>query len=322
MRKRLGAALAILAVPLLCAQAATAATEVGGNCVANASAEDLTVAPFSRPANPFPLSVPAAGVVTRWKIQVEPGRDILPQHLVVLRTRGKAGELGAVDESETELVESGANEFRTRIAVRLGDRFGLYGFTGTYFCEGGPDVSWAHNGDVPTDETKPFKLKGGIGVPVSAVVEPDADADGYGDETQDLCPESPRFHRHACSPVRLRVETEARERSIRVRVAVDMEVSLDVFGQVGWGFKARGKRSPGHSKPTRLIVALRGGRKEAAPGKAVEFGIALPRTVKRRLGRIAPQESLRAEITVFATDADGALAERRAIVRLRGREGS
>lgn len=320
MRRRFGAALTILAVSLLCAQTATAGTEVGGDCVANASAEDLTVVAFSRPANPFPLSVPAAGVVTRWKIQVEPGRDLLPQRLTVLRAGKRAGEFLAVDESETRLVESGANEFRARISVRPGDRFGLSGFTGTYFCDGGTDISWAYDGEVSIEETKPFKLREGVGTPVTALIEPDADKDGYGDETQDRCPESAKFHREACSPVRLRLRAEARKRSIRVRVAADMEVSAQVFGQVGWGFKAKGKRSPGHSKPTRLIVGLRGSTKDVAPGRPAEYGIALPRTVKRRLARITTREFLRAEITVLATDADGALAERRKVVRLKGWE--
>jgi hypothetical protein len=320
MQRRSGAALAILAASLLFAQAAPAATEVGGDCVANATAEDLTVVAFSRPANPFPLAVTTAGVVTRWKIQVDAERDLLPQRLTILRAGEKAGEFSAVDESETELVESGANEFRTRIPVRPGDRLGLSGFTGTYFCGGGADIFWAYKGEVSVGETRPFKLREGVGTPVSALVEPDADKDGYGDETQDRCPESAKFHRHACSPVRLRLQAEARKRSIQVRVTADIEVSAQVFGQVGWGLKAKGKRSPGHSKPTRLIVGLRGSTKEVAPGKPGTFRMALPRTVKRRLSRIAPAESLRAEITVVATDADGALAERRTVVRLEGWE--
>jgi hypothetical protein len=318
MRKHLGAAVAVFAASLLCTPSAGAATEVGGDCVANTSAKDLTVVGFSRAGNPFPLSVPAAGVVTRWKVQVEPGKETLPQRLVVMRAIGKASDLIAVDESETELVDAGANEFATRIPVRSGDRFGLSGFTETYFCEQGTDISWLYEGEAPIGEPRPFKLKEGIGAPVSAIVEPDRDGDGYGDETQDECPQSVEFHLQACSPVTLAVDAKARKRSILVHVRADMEVSVQVFGQVGWGFKSKRKSSGGHSKPTRLIVGLRGSTKDVAPGKAVSFRIALPKAVMRRLGRITPQESLKAQITALATDPEGALAVRRLTVRLKG----
>ena len=83
-------------------------------------------------AIPFPMAVPAAGIVTRWKVQVEAERRPAPAASPVLRPTGKANELLTVDESETRLVEDGANEFATRIPVRAGDRFGLSGFTETY----------------------------------------------------------------------------------------------------------------------------------------------------------------------------------------------
>lgn len=323
MRRHLGgAAIAALAASLLCAPGAGAASEVGSDCVAGASAKNLTAVGMARSGNPFPLSVPAVGVVTRWKVQVEPGMDTLPQSLLVLRATGNASDLVAVDESETRLVDAGTNEFATRIPVKAGDRLGLSGFPETYFCEGGTDISWIYEGEVPLGKTRPFKLREGIGVPVTAIVEPDRDRDGYGDETQDECPKSAAYHRETCSAVELDVRAKARKRSILVRAEADMEVSLQVFGQVGWGFKAKGKRGPGHSKPTRLIVGLRGATKHAAPGRVVTFGIALPKTVKRRLGRIGPQESLKAEITVSATDSAGALAERRVTVRLNGWESS
>ena len=157
---------------------------------------------------------------------------------------------------------------------------------------------------------------------MTAIIEPDRDGDGYGDERQDKCPQSAAYHRDACSPVTLTVETKARRRSILVRVRADIDVSVQVFGQVRWGFKSKRKPGDGRSKPTTLIVALRGGTKDVAPGKATSFRVALPKTVMRRLSRITPQESLKAEITAFATDSEGALADRSVTVRLKGQEGT
>jgi hypothetical protein len=319
MRK--GGVALVLAVALVVPAPAPAATEVGGNCVADASGKDLALVGLTRVASPFPLSVPAAGVVTRWKMQVVPGAATLAQRLLVLRPTGKANEFLTVAESDTRLVDPGANEFAARIPVRAGDRFGLSGFMGTYFCnEEGTDTSGLYGGDASVGEVRVFKPETGLGTPVSAIVEPDRDGDGYGDERQDRCPRSAAFHRDACSAVTLTVDARARRRSILVRVGADMDVSVQVFGQVGWGFKAKRKPRGGRSKPTRLIVGLRGSTKDIAPGEVASFRIALPKTVMRRLGRITLQESLKAEITARATDAEGALAERRVTVRLKGQE--
>lgn len=323
MRRQVAAAAAVLVISLLCAPVAAAATEVGGDCVADASADGLAVVGLTRPGNPFPMAVPRDGIVTRWKMQVEPNEDLPPQRLQVFRPAGKANGLLIVDESETELVEAGANEFAARIPVRAGDRFGLHGFTGTLFCsDESEDTSLVRHGETSIGETRTFKAETGIGAPVTAVVEPDRDGDGYGDERQDQCPQSAAFHRDACSPVKLSIDTQARRRSILVRVKADMDVSVQVFGQVGWGFKSKRKPGGGRSKPTRLIVGLRGSTKDVGPGKTTIFRIALPKTVMRRLSRITPQESLKAEITALATDAEGALAARRVTVRLKGQEGA
>jgi len=308
------------AVLLLCVPAASAAIEVGSDCTADASQKNLIVSDFERAGNPFPLAAPKAGVVTSWKIQVEEGRDPLPQRLLVLRSVGKGRGQMVVRESETELVGGGANEFPTRLPVGAGDHFGLSGFTETFVCSTSTGLSRVFEGAVPVGETRPFEFREGIGAPVSALVEPDRDGDGYGDERQDMCPQSADFHTQACSPVALTIDAKPRRRSILVRVRADMEVSVQVFGQVGWGFKSKQKPGGGHSKPTRLIVGLSGGTNEVGPGNATEFRLVLPKTVMRRLARISPQESLKAEVTARATDAEGALAERGVTVRLEGQD--
>lgn len=319
-------ATAVAVVSLLAVPGAQAATEVGSDCAGDAVVEERTFVGLTRAGNPFPLAVPAPGIVTRWKVQAAPGlTDLLAQRLVVLRPGEKANTFLTVDESETELVEVGANEFRVRIPVRAGDRFGLTGFRGTLFCDAeGSATSGVYEGATFTGEVSPFQVVAGIGTPVSAIVEPDADRDGYGDETQDKCPRSAVFHRDACSAVRLGLKAKVRERSILVRVSADMDVSVQVFGSASWGFRPKPKESAARRKKgnVNLIVGLRGGKKDVSPGKASVFRVGLPKTVMRRLSRITPQESVRAEITALATDSEGALAERRLRLRLPGQEGT
>ena len=315
-------AIVIVAVALIAPASASAGTEVGSDCLANASEKDRVALPFAGTDNPFPLTVPAPGVVTRWRMQVGPEPpNYLPQRLIVFRPTGRVGEFLTAAASETALVKAGSNEFRTRIPVRAGDRFGLSGYNGTYLCRGVVgDTSGLSKGEARVGKSRIFSAEAALGTPVSAIVEPDVDGDGFGDERQDKCPQSAAYHRDACSAVKLRVRAKARKHSILVRVRADMEISLQVFGQVGWGFKAKGKRAPGHAKPTRLIVGLGGATKHLLPGRAVSFRLALPRSVTRRLGRITPRESLKAEVTARATDLEGALAERLTIVRLKGRQ--
>ncbi len=94
--------------------------------------------------------------------------------------------------------EFAPHSFKTRIPVDGGERLGLYGQAGggfTYTCaygfEGGPAnrIIW---GNVPQPViggppvTPPAEVTGER-VPVEAKLEPDADKDNFGDETQDQC---------------------------------------------------------------------------------------------------------------------------------------
>ena len=150
------------------------------------------------------------------------------------------------------------------------------------------------------------------------MVEPDLDNDGYGDETQDRCPRSAAYQGE-CPVVTLAANGKARKRSIQVRVTASSEASVLVFGQVGWNFQPKRKPKSGKGKTARLIVGLSGGTKTVLPGETAGFTIPLPKTVLRRLSRIAPSESLKAKITVRATDLAGRNTNRRLTVTLRGR---
>ena len=90
-------------------------------------------------------------------------------------------------------VTSGLNTFDTKISVEAGDRFGVLGSSiGTLYCntEDPGDLMGIAEGGIPAGGTATFKEKTGAQAAVSAVIEPDADRDGYGDETQDKCPQS------------------------------------------------------------------------------------------------------------------------------------
>ncbi|HWM54746.1 MAG TPA: hypothetical protein VNO20_05100 [Solirubrobacterales bacterium] len=324
MSRYLTAAAVVLVALLLAAPSAAAATEAGWRCTANASEANRTLLAAGSSGIPLPPAVPPEGpkVITGWKVEVGPGLAPISQRLEVFEIQNEKGEYMKVGESATETLVEGTNSFATRIPADEGDSVGLYGPVKTIFCEKQAGaISLRYDGNVATGETRVFKAESEVGTPLTVTVEADADNDGYGDETQDRCPKSAAYQGE-CPVVTLTATGKARKRSILVRVTASSEASVLVFGQVGWGFQSKRKPKAGKSKPTRLIVGLSGGTKTVLPGETARFTIPLPKAVLRRLGRIAPQESLKAKIAARATDLAGRLTTRRLTVRLKGREGA
>jgi hypothetical protein len=142
-----------------------------------------------------------AGVITSWSVRNAVGTIALR----VLRLRGSyvPGELHATNISESA-DRTGSNAdavpqtFATRQAVKAGDYFGVVlqasSRVGALAGAGGDDDNFeVPSGDVDVDDTIPDQYEQLLQVEV----EPDADGDGYGDETQDACP-SNRFTSGAC----------------------------------------------------------------------------------------------------------------------------
>jgi hypothetical protein len=177
------------------------------------------------------------------------------------------------------------------------------------------------HGATPLGSVNVFPSSPKFQVPVSATLEPDADGDGYGDETQDGCPQSAAYQ-GPCPTVTFKGHATAKKKSIVVRVGVSSEALIDVYGQVGWGYKPSPKLKTAGSKPTRLIIALSGPKKTVLPGKQVPFRVPLRKAVLRRLGKLKADQSLTAKLTVSCTDLAGHIKHQRLDVKLQGREGA
>jgi hypothetical protein len=143
------------------------------------------------------LRAPFNGVVTRWRVHEGGG----PMRLIVVRgefTPGGRSTLVRVDGSDEEQVSGDAGQpFRTRIKIRRGDAVGLQFSVGAYGNAPYSDGTWLEEWIPPlaaeptsateSDETT-YQLL------YNASVERYRDADGYGDATQDDCPEDPDRH--------------------------------------------------------------------------------------------------------------------------------
>lgn len=195
MGKRSVAAALGIAVMMVGTSSASAAVEVGNDCVGATPAGGTSVQIERATPSALPLTVPSAGIVTSWKVRSGYEGANLSQKLKVFRSGTKPNQFTAVGESKPEAVTLGTNTFETQIPVQAGDRFGVFGGpplpTGAILlCETANvgDKFGILGADPAVGSTTEFPMGANYLVAVSAVVEPDADGDGFGDETQDRCP--------------------------------------------------------------------------------------------------------------------------------------
>jgi hypothetical protein len=143
-------------------------------------------------------TVPSNGVITSWSFEAAPGITP-PIKLKVVRRVG-GDDFLTVGDSQLETPMPGiVNTWSTRIAVNTGDVL-AHGYTDSttgYRTGAGPDyVTNEISGspgdpalDPPPGTTTTYESDSpDKQIDVAARLEPDADHDGYGDETQDQCP--------------------------------------------------------------------------------------------------------------------------------------
>ena len=141
-------------------------------------------------------------------------------------------------------------------------------------------------------------------IPLFATLEPDADNDGYGDETQDACPQSASAQA-ACPVVSLNVSTTKAKKLVNVIVTSNAAASVTVNGKVNLG---GGKK-----------VKLKGGTKAVNPGSFTKFKLKFPAKLLDRLEELSPKQSLTLKITSTAPNIAAAPTKKTVKVKLKGR---
>jgi len=287
------------------AATASAATEVGDECEGNYASGSYSLVPEQHASGgALPLSAPSAGIVTGWKVNSAYSGPVT-ERLAIFRPTEMTGRFQAVFESDPVTAQPGPNVFPARVAAQAGDRFGLVavGADSPLACltTEVEDHTWSYPGSIEAGATQQFAAGAFVRVPLVATIEPDIDGDGYGDETQDQCPQSAAYH-EACPVVALEARALRKGKSLRLLVTSSMAAEVTVYGQAMWGFKPK-RKDLGRRN---LIVALYGGTKAVAAGQPARFPIRYSKAVKRRLRRLTPKESIRTRITVTAPNLAGA----------------
>ena len=313
MKKRLALIVAVTMAALASfgATSASAATEFGNPCSATGGIFEATFVQLSKnPGSPPSLAAPSAGVITSWKVNVGIPLEgkTYPSKLDVFRSAGGANSFTLVGQSSQAHIGQTGNSFATRIPVQAGDRLGFAGGENVqWYCETGNPLDvlgYLKNGDVPLGGTQTFPEEAeGIQEAVAAVIEPDADGDGYGDETQDGCPQSATTQA-PCPVVTLGATASAKKKMVIVKVTGTIAANVTVNAKVNLG---KGKKA-----------TLKGGTKAVAPGVATKFKLKFTSALIQRLKELPPSKTLTLKVISTAPNLAAAPTKKVVKVKLKG----
>ena len=187
MRSRaLAVALAFLAL----APTAEAATTVGQNFTPTAQVGTRATVLQSSVAAGASYTVPYDGVLTAWSFRA--GATTEPMKFKVGRNvSSSAWEIRAESETVTPAPDQ-LNTFPIRIPVATGDVIGFFQDTGNTPAGARTDsdadqLAYSFGSDNPPGSQLNYFQVSRLRMNVAAQLELDADRDGFGDETQDLC---------------------------------------------------------------------------------------------------------------------------------------
>jgi hypothetical protein len=326
MKKRLSVvlatALAICAV--VGVSSASAATEIGSGCVGEDAASINVVSLTHGSGSPLPVAAPFSGVITQWTVnaklgELSEGEEIFARiYRQTLDLYKPAGGRSYTLVSATEggsLNLNGSSVYPARIPVQAGDLLGLGGGL-SLICEteDPADTVGVAVKNIAVGSTTTFPLgeepgaedtgtAEGIQVPVVAKIEPDVDGDGYGDETQDLCPQSAAYQT-ACPVVTISSLPIAGKKAVTLQVATSLSAPVGVTATVALG---KGKSA-----------ALTATAQTVAPGVLTPFTLTLTPPVTKALKQLPTKKSLQMSITASATNVTGLPSTTTSTVKLKG----
>jgi hypothetical protein len=214
MRSRGIAGIVGLCIGLVCPAAASAAEVIGQTGTPAGCAQDnaYTQRQLASGASYSPSEY---GVITSWSAQADATANRTMKLLVLRPTLGPAPHTFAAvqkDELRTLAVASELNTFTgMSLPIAPGERLGLHVPSGQPLASSSACFSSGMAFDVLTSNNPPGEpplgvsesyssMDAGLRLNASAVVEPDADRDGFGDETQDCDPGDASKHDDCTAP--------------------------------------------------------------------------------------------------------------------------
>jgi len=307
---------ALAALSAIAAPGASAATEIGDSCAASAPTTGGTAVQLGvGGGNPLPISAPTSGVITKWGLNIAIPIPVVGERLKVLRPGAGPNEFTVVGETPVETVHTGSNSFATRIPIQAGDRLGGTGIGPTqaiFYCPSADaaDMLGAVSGDPPVGSIQTLPPVTNARLALTATIEPDGDGDGYGDETQDKCPQSTSLQTD-CPVVVLDSFAVPGKSKVVVVVGADIESPVTVSASVKLpkaGKKAKVSATAKLTKVTRTVT----------PGRFSRFALKFPTGLKQVLDELPTGKKLTMKITATATNLAGKVSEDATTLKLKG----
>jgi hypothetical protein len=318
MKKRLSVALAaaVAATALVAANSASAATVFGSGCTANQITDGaIWISTGHAPTNTLPVTAPISGVITEWTVNTNIAVEsegklvgefprVLQQRLLVLRAEGELFKVVG-EAAGGPLNLKGSNTYNARVPVQAGDYLGIAGNPFTAWCETKEpgDTYAAATGGTPVGSVFRVERSSGLQVPITARIEPDADGDGYGDETQDQCPQSAAYQT-PCPVVTVSSLSLTHPKAVTVYISSSLSAPITVTGVVKLG---KGK-----------TATLTAPGQTVAPGTLGRFNLALTKPVLKTLQALTTQKALTMTVSASATNVTGSPSTATSKVKLRG----
>jgi hypothetical protein len=317
----------VMAAILMFTGSASAAIVVGSNCGASVGDTSTVISLKSPVGYPLPSAIPSAGVITSWSFGLDvvlTPEDQVDEQLKVFAPTDVPNQFKVIGETQLSAMGSGTNTNLTRIPVQGGDLLGSAAVInsgsgpqqGALFCEtknAGDEVGEFPNEDPTTGATASITaVRTGFQNPIAVTVEPDADGDGYGDETQDQCPTDASTH-EACptssSPppktrstqapqsapstqatpstqIALSASAAAKKTFLTVSLTTTAQASVTVSGTVKIG---KGKS-----------VKLSGNTQIVGPGALAKFTVLFPAKLKAALKKLPTSKKLTINLSATA----------------------
>lgn len=317
------AALATLIAAVIPA-AATAARDGAGDgsvVIGSPCAADFDLGPSSGAETILPIDVaadgglasaPFNGVITSWSSNIGYATSPFPQRLMVAGQIADPEVFAMLAPGQVQTLKTGLNTFDARLSIRTGETIAIssVGGKGSPICStnSDDDVTATTFSELEPGDQAQFAQIANQQVPASAVVEQDADGDGYGDDTQDACRRSARSHKK-CPRVRIHVSLRAGARRAVARVEVSAKARIAVTA------KARVRGAAG-TKSIDLPSAARTVR----AGHAGRFKLRYPDKLRRRGSpshRRRGRPRVRIRMKATATDSVGVKTSAKATARTR-----
>jgi len=255
----------------------------------------------------------------------------LPMAIRVFRPTGTPDEYlnvgpetrAIVPEADTPGGE--VTEYVTHHVIAAGDRIGIGFIKPTYpfyyLANGDPRACRFRAGadsDHPVDTPATYDTAGCQGeVLISGTVEPDADGDGFGDETQDGCPSSAAYQGDCPVPAQARDTRPPRLTlggSRRQDAVAKRRLFVSVTSDEAARLSARGTISmPGAARALKLGSTSTSVAAGSRTRLALRLGLKVLKQVRRALRHHVP---VRARVTVIASDAAGNLSSAHETIRI------